>query len=675
MNKNAIFLIITLLVVLLIDTAWSQSKKKESKHNEDVKSIEIEEPQKSQRYQSLRSSVQDVDLLLEQGRNIKDTDPKGALNKVEEALGISIAQNNIKNEGKSYVLLGEINESIEEWKLALENYRSAYDLLKPASSGKIISKKYDEASPDLIRAVRGLGTTNLQLGNHDLALSFFREALGLHPNSLDRAEIELDISEAWFQKGNYEEALKTVESITPPKNFNESLESRIQNQKAKIYARSNKADQAVSAYQQSQNTLRAGTSNTLRKDDQSLKVAKEEVVDVLHGQQRYDDEIDLRNKSIEYNLQSNDLPEVTKDKVGLSKALEAKGETSAAIRELEEAAHIADTINDPKEQAKAFLALADLYEKNYRQAEALSAYRKYSEAVSRSEIKTERKLVEKSELINKQKDIEELAKDVQIGLREETIAKATVSRQQLIIYGLLFIIVIIAVTSYFIYKNALASKVANQLLALKSLRSQMNPHFIFNALNSVNQFIAQNDERTANKFLSEFSRLMRLVLENSQEDFIPLIKEQEIISLYLKLEHYRFRDKFDYEITIADDINAEAIEIPPMLVQPYIENAVWHGLRYKESKGHLLLHIGKNDNGLKIVITDNGIGRKRSGELKTENQKKQNSTGLKNIQERLRIINKVYKVDYNIEIADLDSAEGTGTKVMIHLPLRKQNTF
>src|SRR5690606_1579843 len=162
-----------------------------------------------------------------------------------------------------------------------------------------------------------------------------------------------------------------------------------------------------------------------------------------------------------------------------------------------------------------------------------------------------------------------------IGLREDAIAQATMFRQRLIIYGLILVIVIIAVTSYFIFKNAQASRVANQLLALKSLRSQMNPHFIFNALNSVNHFIAYNDERTANKFLTEFSRLMRLVLENSQEDFIPLYKEEEIVSLYLKLEHYRFRDKFDYSIHIDETLNKETIIIPPMLVQPYIENAVW----------------------------------------------------------------------------------------------------
>ena len=235
---------------------------------------------------------------------------------------------------------------------------------------------------------------------------------------------------------------------------------------------------------------------------------------------------------------------------------------------------------------------------------------------------------------------------------------------------MLGIILIIGVTSFFIYKNAQASKLANRLLALKSLRGQMNPHFIFNALNSVNQFISQQDERTANQFLSEFAMLMRLVLENSQEDFIPLQKEQEILSLYLKLEHYRFRDKFDYEIKVDENVNPEAIQIPPMLIQPYIENAVWHGLRYKNEKGKLLLHFYRQNGNLVAEITDNGIGRQRSAELKTENQKKHKPTGLKNIEERLSIINKVYHSDYRVHIEDW---KDKGTKVTVYFPVLKQS--
>ena len=659
MSKYA-FLKITAALLLIASSLYGQKKSVDEKG----------QTQKIERYQNWRSSSQNVTSMLARARAIKEENPGEALDIVEEALGISIAQTNEADEGRCYLLLGEINESIEEWKLALDNYQSAYSRLAGTQTK---SKRKMAADPAVRHALRGLGYANMRLGNYEEALRYFEEALSVTSSQQERAEIYLNVSETHYQMGHYDSALAVLDKINHSKDAGESLDVRVQNQKAKIFANTNRVDAARNAYEQSQNTLRSNSAKAPSKQEElMLNSAKEEVIDVLHDNQQYDDEIDVRNKSIEFNLEAKNLQEVTIDKLGLSKALVAKGETSAAIRELEEAAHMADTLNNPKDQARAFLALADLYEKNSRPDQALATYKRYREAVKKIEEQNQDRLIGKSELISKQKDIEEVARDVEIFQREETIAQATVVSQRLVIYGLLLIIAIIAITSYFIYKNALASKIANQLLALKSLRSQMNPHFIFNALNSVNHFIAQNDERTANKFLSEFSRLMRLVLENSQEDFIPLVKEQEIISLYLKLEHYRFRDKFDYNITIEDDINLEAVEIPPMLVQPYIENAVWHGLRYKETRGHLTLHIGKNNSGLKVVITDDGIGRKRSSQLKTENQKRQNSTGLKNIQERLNIINKVYKVNYNIEVNDLNE-NGSGTSVIIHLPFRKQS--
>jgi tetratricopeptide (TPR) repeat protein len=622
------------------------------------------------RYRKLKSVDNDADDLLKEAETLKDDNTSEALDKVEEALGVSLAQGDVLNESKSYIMLGEINMKIGEWKLALDNFTSAHDKLKD---------KYQKTA-QYKQSLRGLAITNSNLGNYQQAIQFYETLSATRLTSAERVQIDLGISDVYYQMGNYAEALEVIRDYSSPKSSSTATDrGLIQNQQAKIYAKMNEPDKARDAFISSQNTLRSAPSSVPQKNEAGLgytpdpKEAKEEVAEVLHDQKRYDDEIALRNQSIEFNLESNNLPEVTKDKVGLSKALAAKGETSEAIRELEEAALMADTINNPKDQAKAFLALADIYEKNGRNNQALSAYKKYSKAVNKTEQQSEAKLIEKAELIKKQRDIEELRKDVAIGQREETIAMGTVFRQQLIIYGLIALILVIAVTSYFIYRNARASKIANQLLALKSLRSQMNPHFIFNALNSVNQFIAQNDERTANKFLTEFSRLMRLVMENSQEDFIPLHKEKEIISLYLKLEHYRFRDKFDYEINIDENINADVMEIPPMLLQPYIENAVWHGLRYKESKGHLALNMRKNSHGIEVEIADDGIGRKRSAALKTENQKKQVSTGLRNIEERLRIINKVYKANYRVAIEDLDAPAGTGTRVTIHVPEHKQN--
>jgi tetratricopeptide (TPR) repeat protein len=657
--------------VLISDHSFAQEQEKAKKSSS-----------KKDSYSSVKSraNTSDIQRLLSDAEKIKTTNPRAALENVQEALAMSIAEEDHLNEGKSYVLLGEINENIQEWKLALDNYSTAYQKLSQGeklSERKEVSKVItsDDGFFELKKALNGLGRTAFKLGQFDDALTHYRELLTKELSTSEEGECQLNISEVYYGMKNYDEALKAVNSIQyNSRSGNSSLEVRIKNQQAKIYAQQNQLDKTQQFYSNSLQRQRASgaaapSSNSAALDQLSTQEAKEEISAVLKDQGKYDDEINLRKQSIEYNLETENLPEVSRDKVAISGSFAAKGDIPEAIKEAEEAAVIADTIENPKEQANAYLALADLYEKNNSNSKALTAYKKYSKAVAKAEELNQERLTEKSELIQKQQDIEQLSKDVSIGQREAKIQDQTVFRQKLIIYGLLLIILIIAVASYFIYRSAQASKTANQMLALKSLRSQMNPHFIFNALNSVNHFVAQQDERTANKFLSEFSQLMRLVLENSQEDFIPLFKEQEILTLYLKLEHYRFRDKFDYEINMDENISTETVEVPPMLIQPYIENAVWHGLRYKETKGKLTLNISVENSFLVVEIMDDGIGRKKSAELKTTNQRKHNSTGLKNIQERLQIINKVYKTHYRVDIEDV--AEQGGTRVRIYLPLTK----
>ncbi|MBN8578919.1 MAG: tetratricopeptide repeat protein [Cytophagales bacterium] len=601
-----------------------------------------------------RSSQSSVAELLRNAEMAKSSNAAQALDYVQEALGMSLAQGDVLNEARCYLLLGEINEQITEWTLALENYNKAYQRLAVRFA----------ASPEYSKTLRGMGSTYLKVGNYEQALSYFQQALQLKTSALEKAELQVSVSEVYYQQGNYQQALAATEAIAVnQKTGDEILLGKIQNQKAKIYARLKEVDKANDFYQSSQLNMRASGAAAPARDE-ALKQTKEEISGALREQKRFDEDISLRNQAIDYNLESNNLNEVSKDKIELSKSLVAKGETTQAIQQLQEAATLADSIQNPKDEASAYLTLATLYEKNNRPNEALKAYQKYSRAITRQAEQTEASQQERAEILRKQKEIESLSNEVIAGQRAE---QTLLQQQQLTIYGLLVLIAIILVTSYFIYKSAQASRRANQLLALKSLRGQMNPHFIFNALNSVNQFISQNDERAANKYLSEFSRLMRLVLENSQEDFISLQKEEEIISLYVKLEHYRFRDKFEYSITIDETLNKEAIQLPPMLIQPYIENAVWHGLRYKEEKGKLELAFHQHNNLLQVIITDNGIGRQKSAQLKTANQKKNSSTGLKNIEERLQILNTVYKTQYTVAIEDLQA--DSGTRVVISIPV------
>ena len=599
-------------------------------------------------YKKSLSSRTSVEELLKKAEALKVVNPDAALDKVQQALAICVAQGDEFNEGRAYILLAEVNEGISEWKLAYENYRRAKGKLETRTN-----------SPEYVTTLRGLGNMCVKLHDYTSALQYYQQALTLRLSSANRTEFTIAVSEVYYQMKSYEEALNVLDSASQSHN---TQNPQFENQCRKIDVRLNGVDKNQQLYSSALKTIRSG-NKVSPQEQQSVQQTKDEIVSVLQQNKLYDEEIHLRRQSIEFNTRLNNLAEVSKDRVAISKSLDAKGETSAAIKEGEEAERIVTTIDNPLTEASAFLSLAGLYEKNGQTNKALSAYKKYSQAITRKEAQSESRLSEKSELIRKQKDIEEYTKDVSIG-------QQTVFRQQLVIYGLLGIILIIGVTSFFIYKNARASTLANRLLALKSLRGQMNPHFIFNALNSVNQFISQQDERTANQFLSEFALLMRLVLENSQEDFIPLQKEQEILFLYLKLEHHRFRDKFDYEIKVDENVNAEAIRIPPMLIQPYIENAVWHGLRYKNEKGKLLLHFYRQNGHLVAEITDDGIGRQRSAELKTENQKKHTSTGLKNIEERLAIINKVYHLNYRVHIED---RKNNGTQVSVYLPVMKQS--
>jgi hypothetical protein len=642
-------LIILLVLLCLSINAFAQSKKQEA--------------YRSYKEKSSRSSVSQ---LLKDANEQKESNPASALETVQEALAISVADGNEANQAKCYLLLGEINEKISAWTLAKENYLKAYQLLnRENDADKKISSKAFSSSTDKLTALKGLGNTSLQLKLYDDALRYFEEGISLSSGK-QREEFELAKSEAQYQSGNYEQAERTLDQLS---NADDDLKTEKDNQRAKVNTRlkNNKPASTSNIFEGSLNTVRSG-GNVAPQTNQSLQQTKEEIASTYRGRQQYDEEIDLRKNSIEYNLETNNLAEVTKDKVEISKTLEAKGETVAAIREIEEAIRIIDTLDNPKQKASAFLTLAGLYEKNGRNAQSLNAYKKYSEAISEYDAQMQLQQAERDKLIGKQDDIVELTSYVQEGKQEDALHDAVINRQQLIIYGLLAIIAIIGAAVYFMYRSAQARQTANQLLALKSLRSQMNPHFIFNALNSVNHFIAQQDERTANKFLSEFSLLMRLVLENSEQDFITLSKEQDMLALYLKLEHYRFRDKFDYEFTVESGINSEAIELPPMLIQPYIENAVWHGLRYKEGRGKLSVQIQQNSNEIEVKISDDGIGRKKSTELKTPNQRKHKSTGLKNISERLAIFNKVYKSNYRVEIDDLPAA--AGTTVRIYLPVK-----
>ncbi|WP_430409872.1 tetratricopeptide repeat-containing sensor histidine kinase [Kordia sp.] len=213
---------------------------------------------------------------------------------------------------------------------------------------------------------------------------------------------------------------------------------------------------------------------------------------------------------------------------------------------------------------------------------------------------------------------------------------------------------------------------------LKALKAQMNPHFIFNALNSIQEYIILNKKNLASDYLGKFADLIRTYLNHSNKGLIPLEEELKCLEMYLELEELRFEEKLTYVIDVAEDVNICTTFIPTMLIQPYIENALKHGLLHKKNDRKLKVSLfnALDENNIICVIEDNGIGRKKASEIKAMKSKMHESFGTKVTKERLDLLNYGKTNQIGVQIEDLyDAEESKGTKVTISMPLAKDDSF
>jgi tetratricopeptide (TPR) repeat protein len=204
-----------------------------------------------------------------------------------------------------------------------------------------------------------------------------------------------------------------------------------------------------------------------------------------------------------------------------------------------------------------------------------------------------------------------------------------------------------------------------------NLRQQMNPHFIFNTLNSIQYYMYQHDKLATNNYLTKFSSLMRKVLENSQHTSIPIRDELDALTLYLELECLRFKDKFEYKITVDDEIDPLLFKVPTMLIQPYVENSICHGLMAREGKGYVSIDLKPEKDHIICTIEDNGIGRAAAQERKKMKEPNHNSLGTQIAASRLDLVNALYGTSLKTVYTDLKNANGEaeGTRVEIHIPI------
>ncbi|WP_111707009.1 sensor histidine kinase [Lutibacter citreus] len=204
-------------------------------------------------------------------------------------------------------------------------------------------------------------------------------------------------------------------------------------------------------------------------------------------------------------------------------------------------------------------------------------------------------------------------------------------------------------------------------LKMTALQSQMNPHFLFNSLNSINNFVIKNEVEKASDYITKFSKLIRAILNSSSSPTSTLSEELRLLDLYIKLEQMRVKGGFEYHVIVGDEINLNNIKVPPMFLQPFIENSIWHGIMKKEGDKMIKLSIKKEGNSVLCEVLDNGIGINKAKELSNNMSNKRKFFGAEATENRIRML--YQKKDVYIVTKDISSSTATGTQVSIKFPL------
>jgi tetratricopeptide (TPR) repeat protein len=420
--------------------------------------------------------------------------------------------------------------------------------------------------------------------------------------------------------------------------------------------------------------------------------------------------IDYYKKSLAVNQQLNNSIGLAICYNSLGSAYQEKKDYARAHEYLNKALEVNGNVDDKVHVAESYLNIGKLWSLQGNHEEAhkyftesvnlsliwrfkyllMEAYKamakdyKVSGDFERSLEAMDKSLVYKDSLLEEQSSLawaqtqaiyEVDRKDNQIKLLEHDKQMSELRTKRNVVYTLSMagFVLMIAIGGFFYirHRNLETNKHTLQL-ELRSLRAQMNPHFIFNSLSSIHRFIWSNNQEEASDYLTKFSRLMRMILDNTQYTFISLNKELESLRLYLDLEKLRCNDVFDYRIIVAEDINEEEVMIPPMIVQPYVENAIWHGLVHKSGKGLLEIAVSLKGKTLTCTVTDNGIGRKKAIEIKEKKGQTHRSMGMKVTEGRIDLIRKINNTkEADVNITDLEDEAGKalGTQVILILPV------
>ncbi len=575
------------------------------------------------------------------------------------ALKFAKAINNIKAEAVISNSLASLYSNDGEHKKAISLFFK--------SRSKFLSINDTTAAADITLNV---ADEYSDLGNYKLALQNALYALILRVKSGDSTNIAAyylklaGINNALRNRARWKENILKAEKLSRRKKYaNFYTKMGILNELGAIYLWENKPDSAEVFWDSLYN--RSKNANYVR----GIAAALNNKIPLLTDKGKYKEALIRANEAFEINKKQNNIYGLIFTSLQKGKLYRLLGKNKSAGKNLLYTIKLAKEYKYPEDLYSAYkeIALLNAHRKRYKKA-----YEYYLKSAALKDSIADLELRKQiSELQTKYQTAEKQAKINK--LREENLKKETEiaeSRGKIIaIISIALFLIVVIVLLYF--QNRLNSK--NRILNLqqKLLQTQMNPHFLFNSLIAIQAYVLQNKKLEASNYLSQYASLMRLILESSREEFIVLSREIEIIKNYVSLQQLRFEKSFHFQLQVDEKIRTDEINIPPMILQPLIENAIEHGLReIKEGEKILTVSYLIKEKKLIVAVEDNGVGissaRKESG----KNGKK--SYAMEITKERLMNITKLFGIKIELSIVDLSSFDGkTGTRIELGFPLNK----
>lgn len=535
--------------------------------------------------------------------------------------------------------LGAIHKNLGDNDKALHYFLESYEL-----------KRASGESTGLAITCLNIGIMNQLLGNYDESLKYLFRAFTIQKklgNSREQAHSCNLIAAVYYYKKNYLKAeTYSLEAVNHSQNAkaNDLLETSYK-LLSQIYKMQGYDDKALEYYQFSSNV----------KDTISLRQKIQQQELYLKYLSMETKEAQIKDLQIEKELKELALKKLELEKENRDREL-ILFKREKDLQEI--------SLQQRQLQQEKAINLLMIKEQKYR----ADASEKELIFLKQSQLLEDKDRQAKIQSLNNQAEINSL----RLSKKESDLRVQKVWQFLIVmIFVITLVVIILIFNRYKLKQRASQSKLMSKNLEIeqKFLRAQMNPHFMFNALNSIQSFVTLNDTYSAERYLAKFSRLMRYILDNTSQPYISIETEVKTLQLYLELEQLRFDFKFDFQITVSDEIDDEVVVIPPMLTQPFVENAIIHGIMHKQDKGSISVKFFKSNDSIIATIVDDGVGRDEAFRIKKKSDAGHKSMGMQVTKDRLELLNDIHGSNFNATIFDLKNVDGKpiGTKVDLRI--------